>query len=60
MFASLKRYSYFARSSDARLPPMVAETDVRESLNKKLPSLANFLKRSINMTLRSVTFKGLI
>ena len=38
----------FARSSDARLPRMLAETDVTASLIKSLvPSLANFLKRSI-------------
>ena len=36
MFASLKRYIDFARSSDARLPRMVAEIDVTASLIKRL------------------------
>ena len=52
MFASLKRYIDFARSSDARLPRMVAEIDVTASQIKRLvPSLANFLKRSIDRLL---------
>ena len=51
MFASLIRYIDFARSSDARLPRMVAEIDVTASLMKRLvPILANFLKRSIDLT----------
>ena len=36
MFASLKRYIDAARSSDARLPRMVAEVDVTASLIKRL------------------------
>ena len=47
-FASSKRYIDFARSSDVRLPRMVAEIDMIASLIKILvPSLANYLKRSI-------------
>ena len=57
MFASLKPYIDFARSSDARLPRMVAEIDVTASLIKILvPSLANFLKRSI-VTCRHILLK---
>ena len=42
MFASLKLYIDFARSSGARLPRMVAEIDVIASLIKRLvPSLVN-------------------
>ena len=52
MFASLKRYIDFARSSDARLPRMVAEIDVTALQIKRLvPSLANFLRRSIDTLL---------
>ena len=48
-FASLKWYIDFARSSDVRLPHMVADIDVKASLIKRLvPSLANFLKRCID------------
>ena len=47
-FASLKRYVDFARSSDVRLPRIVAEIDIITALIKRLvPNLANFLKRSI-------------
>ena len=38
----------FVRSSDMRLPRMVAEIDMTATLIKRLgPSLANFLERSI-------------
>ena len=36
MFASLKRYIDFARSSDKRLPRIVAEIDVIASLIRRL------------------------
>ena len=48
MFASLKRYIDFARSSDSRLPRMIAEIDVTAEIKRLVPSLANFLKRSID------------
>ena len=56
-FASLKRYIDFARWSDVCLPRMVAEIDVIAPLIKRLvPSLANFLKRSITYQLTSIIY----
>ena len=57
-FASLKRYINFAWSSDVRLPHVVADIDMIASLIKRLvPSLANFLKRSIGEPKKNGTHK---